>query len=257
MSDRTPIAPEAAADAASSARPGTRRCRMCGARNPGNAAWCGQCLARFEPEGEQGSPPPSEPRTRRETSSPDPAPAAGPRPGEVHGDPDAARVRDAFAASSEGLSWTCRLCDTINPLAADRCTVCGAGLAETLRPPPPRGPIRDPGTAALVSMAWPGAGHAYLGMWGQAVARAVTSAWVLAVTGIALLQQGPTAPMAVAFGLAAFALWVVAAHDAYRESLRQSSAALLRGRALLWVVVGLLVLAFAMLAAGALGARTP
>ncbi|HEX2235081.1 MAG TPA: isoaspartyl peptidase/L-asparaginase, partial [Actinomycetota bacterium] len=47
----------------------------CGARNPGNAAWCGQCLARFEPEGEQGSPPPSEPRTPRGTSSPDPAPA--------------------------------------------------------------------------------------------------------------------------------------------------------------------------------------
>jgi ribosomal protein L40E len=242
----SPVRPAARAGVAAPARltPGPpddpraapRPCPSCGARNPGGAEWCGQCLVRFEPEG--------------------PAPAGAGSGVEGRLVPGAERVHEVFRASADGVAWTCRLCDATNSLAASSCAVCGVSLAQSLRPPPPEGPIRDPGTAALVSLAWPGAGHAYLGMWGQAIARAVTNAWVLAVTALAAAQQGPAAAMSLVFALAAFAWWAIAAHDAYREALREPSAVLLRGRSLLWVVLGLLLLALVMLLAGVLAGGT-
>jgi hypothetical protein len=116
---------------------------------------------------------------------------------------------------------------------------------------------RDPNAAALLSLFLPGAGHAYLGLAGQAVARSVMSLWVVGVSLIALFSGGggAAAPVTVIFGLAAVALWLTAAHDAYREARNQSSLVLLSGRRFLYVTLGLIGVLFVVMTVGALGAR--
>jgi hypothetical protein len=111
--------------------------------------------------------------------------------------------------------------------------------------------------AALVSLFFPGAGHAYLGVWNQAIARAAMSTWVAGVAIVAALQRGvPGSGLIVAlFGLTAFALWGVAAHDAYREASDDPHAVILRPRMFLYVTVGLLFLLFVSLMAAGMSAN--
>lgn len=256
------------------------RCPACGARNAAGAEWCGQCLTRFV----QTPPPPPPP----------PAPAAGPaatppspevdpvavspsgvedftgsleellerlggtadqpgRPGEGAGEARVLSQRGAFTATDAGVLWTCAGCGTKNPLEAESCSVCGVTLAEMVRPPGKERPQRDPGTVALISLFFPGAGHAYAGMWGEFFARAVLQVWVV---GVALLaaSQGGTNLVSVVFGLAAFALWVVAAHDAYREATDDRRAVLLKGRTYMWLVLALLVVLILGIVVSTLGA---
>ncbi|CAN5663900.1 hypothetical protein BH24ACT26_BH24ACT26_01780 [soil metagenome] len=133
--------------------------------------------------------------------------------------------------------------------------MCGQTFAATLREPEPERPPRDPGVVALASLFWPGAGHALLGLWGQAIARGVTSLWVLAVMLAGALQQGLSAPISVTFGGVSFALWGIACHDAYREATRDGASVLLTPKRFLYLVLGLLVLSIAMVFVTALGAR--
>jgi hypothetical protein len=137
--------------------------------------------------------------------------------------------------------------------------VCGATLADLLRPEPPERPARDPGTAALISLAFPGAGHAYLGLWGQALARAIISVWVISVALYTAVvgAQGAAGAIPAVFGLAAFALWVVAAHDAYREAGGERGSVLLKPRYFLYLVLGLLLLLLGLIVIGSLGAARP
>lgn len=164
--------------------------------------------------------------------------------------------KGAVKATPEGFFWDCPVCDAENPMEITVCKVCGASLSSALRPPDKERPERDPGTAALISLFLPGAGHAYLGLWGDAVARAVTSLWVSAIVAISLVQ-GPNARfMAIVFGLAATALWFAGAHDAFQEASGRSSQQLLKGRAFMWVTIGLLLLLMAMVIFTALQGRS-
>jgi hypothetical protein len=110
---------------------------------------------------------------------------------------------------------------------------------------------------ALVSLFFPGAGHAYIGMWGQAVARGVISLWVVA-TSIFAAVQGATQSMiiAIVFGAVSFGLWLVSAHDAYREAQNQKSAVLLKDKLFLYLVMSLLLLSVIMVFSLATGARS-
>lgn len=119
--------------------------------------------------------------------------------------------------------------------------------------PPKQGPQRDPNTVALYSLFFPGAGHWYLDLRGQAVARAILSVWVVFVALLAGIQGSLT--LAVPFGAAAFGLWVVAAHDAYREARGESAAVILKGRMFMYVVLGLLLLMVVLLVGAGLRAR--
>lgn len=150
--------------------------------------------------------------------------------------------------------WRCSMCDTENPMDRQVCATCNAPLAETLRPPEPERPQRDPNMTALVSLFMPGAGHAYLGMWGQAVARGVISIWVVFTALVGAIHGSRL--LGVTFGSAAVALWALAAHDAYREAAGTPDAVLLKGRIFLYVVLGLLVLLMVMLFAGAMQAQS-
>jgi len=206
------------------------RCPSCGGLNPAGADWCGQCLRRFT------APPPPPPVAPRD------APAAArqvPEFREGAGGP--------VTVSEQGITWRCRLCDHDNPLAASVCEVCGSPFSATVKEPEEELPERDPNTAALVSLFFPGAGHAYLGRWPEAIGRAILSVWVAAVALVAALAERVPGAMflAVSFALAAFLLWVVASHDAYRAARREEDLSILRGRRYMYVtfaLMGLLML---------------
>jgi hypothetical protein len=211
------------------------RCPSCGAKNPPDAQWCGQCLTRFG----VAAPPP-------------PPPAAAPRsPAAVPEVTEAAPVkpgvqRGSFRSTEEGILWRCSSCETENRLEETACVVCGSGFGEAFRGPAAPRPRRDPGTTAMISLFFPGAGHAYLGMWPQAIARGIVSAWVLLMAVFfAAGGKNGSLPIGILYGLVAFGLWAVAAHDSYREASDEPRRVLLYGRRFTYLVLGLLVLLMA------------
>ena len=212
------------------------RCPSCGAKNPPGADWCGQCLKRFQ------APPPPPPVAGVRVPAPPPSPAApsaGVKPGVE---------RAGFRSTEQGILWRCSSCENENPLEEPTCTVCGLAFAESIRPPAPERLQRDPGTTAMISLFFPGAGHAYLGMWPQAIARGVVSVWVaLMALFFAIGGKGGSAPIAFLYGAAAFALWAVAAHDAFREANDEPKQVLLHGRRFTYLVLSLLMLLLASL----------
>lgn len=251
----------------------TKRCPQCGGLNPVTADWCGQCLERFTPK------PGPAPVASAPAPVPTPAPEQEPAVDieallagagapvapekQVPSRPAAAppslaavgTTHGAFTVREHGVVWTCSRCDTENPLDQQVCVVCGTTFAEVVRPKEKR-PERDPGTAALVSLFFPGAGHGYLGLWGQAIARGVLHAWVLFVVLLSVLQRGPgSGPVALVFGLAATVLWGVSAHDAYREARHEGGLVLLKGKVFLYLVLGLLVLLLVLLVSSGLRER--
>jgi hypothetical protein len=164
--------------------------------------------------------------------------------------------RGNFRSTDDGILWRCTSCDTENRLEEPACTVCGTAFAEAMRPPAADRPQRDPGTTALVSLFFPGAGHAYLGLWPQAIARAVVSVWVVLMALFFAIggKSGSTA-VAVLYGAAAFGLWMTAAHDAFREANGEPNQVLLQGRRFTYLVLGLLMLLLASLFLAALANR--
>ncbi|HJR45923.1 MAG TPA: hypothetical protein VJ927_10000 [Actinomycetota bacterium] len=245
----------------------TKRCPNCGGSNPVDAEWCGQCLERFTPKPEPEPVPETPPQPQPVSEVAPAAVAAGLLPPVTLGEAEPAErapmapppeaaigvTRGAFTVREHGVVWTCPRCENENALDAQTCAVCGTPFAEIARPKVER-PQRDPGTAALVSLFLPGAGHGYLGMWGQAVARAVLSVWVVFVVLISLLQRGRgSAMIATVFAVAATGLWAVAAHDAYREARDEASMVLLKGKVFLYLVLGLLVLLLVLLTSAGLG----
>jgi hypothetical protein len=177
-------------------------------------------------------------------------PAAAPPPETV------GTERGAFRVTPAGIVWVCAACQNENALAEQICPVCGAAFADTVREPGQERPERDPGTTAMVSLFFPGAGHAYLGMWGQAIARGILSLWAIGVFVTAALSKGtPSRLITPTFAFVAFALWVIAAHDAMREASRQPSLVLMKPRYFLYVVMGLLMVLFVLLMVGFVGAQ--
>ena len=159
--------------------------------------------------------------------------------------------RGAFTVSEGGITWTCSRCDASNPLDAPVCSVCGATFADSMRPPKQRHE-RDPNSVAMYSLFFPGAGHWSLGLKGAAIARGVLSTWVVAVAVLAGVAGSML--MAVVFGIVAFVLWAVAAHDAYREARHEERAVILHSRMFVYVVLSLLFLMGMMLVMAFLGA---
>jgi len=151
----------------------------------------------------------------------------------------------AFSVRAGEITWVCKWCEARNPLAEQSCSVCGAGFREVLKEEKQQ-VARDPGTVALISLFLPGAGHAYMGEWGQGVARAVVSMWAVLVCFFAGVQGGKGMLLAIAFGVIAFCLWVISAHDAFREASGSPALALIKGRHFLYLVLGLLGLQISM-----------
>lgn len=232
------------------------RCPSCGALNPPRSQWCGQCFARYGPTERQGdglSSGPSEiagsitqGKTLAAVEGSDYVSAPASRPPTAGGGQGPSG--DTFRVTDEGITWACLSCGTSNPLDADVCDVCGAPFAATIIPSGPERPARDPGTAALLSLFLPGAGHAYAGLWPQAVARGLVSIWIIAMVFVSAVAGGAgSSVIAGVFVVAGFAFWAVAAHDAYREAGLEGAAVFLTGRVFVFVVLALLVLLMASL----------
>jgi ribosomal protein L40E len=246
----------------------TKRCPKCGASNPETAEWCSLCLERFEAPAPPELPEPSAgtqieaPVAPPGQATPDAGAPAAPEklvPPRSSGAAAAAAITGepgAFEVTEEGIRWVCRVCGTPNGIEVQVCEVCGATFADHVRPKAER-PTRDPSTAALVSLFFPGAGHAYVGLWGQAVARAVLSLWVLLVVIVGILDKDVPGSlvMATIFGIAALGLWMIAAHDAFREASNDTGRVLLRGKRFLYVVLGLMALLFVAMFIALLSAR--
>lgn len=247
------------------------RCPRCGATNPVEAEWCGQCFERFATE-ESGAarddaPARSDERAAARAALSDlagAAPTTGRKPPppppparSASTDKPARTTAGAFTFEGDRMSWTCGRCDAVNDFENNACSVCGATFADAIKPDQASQPTRDANTAALLSLFMPGGGHAYIGMWGQGIARAVISVWVVTVAIFAAAQSAPQAKiMGALFGVAATALWVIAAHDAYREASNAPRRVILKPKTFLYVVLGLLLMSVVMVFSTALGVRT-
>lgn len=261
------------------------RCEACGALNPPDARWCNQCLVRFdtaapestsEPVQPEPAPPEAEAPASDATVTPiRPEVADGP-PAEIvdlydnlptaadaspHA-PPAATVskgegsqRGPFVVTDGGVVWTCSTCGSTNALDAEICSTCGAPLKATIAPDEEPGVRRDPRVTMFIAAGFPGAGHAYLKQWGQAVARAAIALWALVAVaaGLSLDARGGR-PMAFVILLGVAGFWAVAVHDAMREAEGKPKEALLKGRSFLWVVLGLLGLQLVQILLGATSA---
>jgi hypothetical protein len=164
--------------------------------------------------------------------------------------------KGAFRVTDEGVFWTCPSCETENPLEQERCSACNTPFRTTLQVGGESDrPQRDPGKTAVYSLLMPGAGHAYLGMWGQAIARGVLSIWAVFTALMGAMQQKGGLVIAIVFGMAAVGLWVVSAHDAYREAEGNPGMVLLKGKAYMYVVMGLLLVLVVLLVGAGLTAQ--
>ncbi len=247
------------------------RCPKCGGLNRAGAEWCGQCLERFVPPkpleirggtAGGGPPPPPPPpgslqpqallsELSQIESSTEPTlsempPSNESSPNTTAASPQSQADGKAFLVGKDGISWTCKHCETQNSIETDHCSVCGMSFADLLRAAAPDRPKRDPNTVALISLFWPGAGHGYIGQWGQAIVRAVVSLLLLVVAGLSFAQAGLGA-MAATFTGISFLFWAVTVHDSFQESSNAPSKVVLKGRSMLWLVMGILALLMVML----------
>ena len=210
------------------ATPGLVRCPRCGAGNPADAEWCGQCLTRFDED-------PVEPS--EEVSMPEIA--------KTGGEP----------------TWICPACDTANPIEATVCSRCGSAftsfLSEGTEPPAPK-PVPQ-GRAVTLTAILPGLGHWSMGRTGLGLARGLLYVWTLSLS-LLLLIRPPSAGGAVVrlvgvvFLLAAAGVWVVSMMETMRL-VEGDDRPVLPPKALTWVAAGLSVILFMGLLGSALAGR--
>ena len=200
------------------------RCPNCNAVNPDGAGFCSLCLTPFTAKEEAPAP-------EIEALAADEGPAQEP----VVSPPAAA-------------GWTCTICGAVNPVAEDVCRDCGTSLFDSLRRS--EGDARQQAledkssnVAAALSLV-PGAGHFYLGLVGQGVARFILFIWWFGSAAVLPDSRGPVAIVRVLLFLGAVALILVTALDSYRAVEEPGSGPILDRRLMLYsslAVVGLLV----------------
>lgn len=210
------------------ATPGLVRCPRCGAGNPADAEWCGQCLTRFD----AGPVEPSE-----EVSMPEIAKAGG--------EP----------------TWICPACDTQNPIEAEACRRCGSAftsfLSEGRAPAAPK--VSGPGPLVALTAVLPGLGHWSMGRRGLGAARALLYLWTLGLSLLLLIRPPSNGGavvrlVGVVFLLAAAGVWVVAMMETMRL-VEGDERPVIPPKALTWVAAGLSVILFMGLLGAALAGR--
>lgn len=193
-----------------------RRCPHCGALVADDAEWCGQCLERL--------------------------PLEAPAPQAV--EPAAARRGPAPDGSPREPTWPCPACGQVNPIALDRCEVCGTPFGQLFAEPEPRVEIA-PARAMAWSLVWPGLGHWKAGRRLDGVARMALFAWTTGTVVVFLVSRpeegfGSGATLFSLFLVASVMLYVVSAIDARRIAADEEP--FVSSRLLLWTSVGLVVI---------------
>jgi hypothetical protein len=143
--------------------------------------------------------------------------------------------------------WPCGACGGRNPIEADTCATCGTPFARLMRGESEPAAV-DPPSALKRSLLFPGLGHRLVGRGADGLARGVlfviASAMAL-LTGLANRNAITTVTFVVFTGTA-IAAYVGTALEAKR--LAAGGGLLVSSRALLWGVVGLVVVSLVLLA---------
>ena len=206
------------------------RCPKCGALVTADADWCGQC---YEP-------------LRREADAPAAAATASTATGTRRTGPIPTPGGGVVELGEDAASWTCPVCEEVNPIAASICVVCGTPFARLFAEPEERGPTMDPERAAVWSLVFPGLGHWKLGHRADAIARFVLFGWtfgtlcVLIVSRLGKGGMGPTFALFVLFASSSALVYALSVLDAYR--LAKGEEPVVGTRMLLWSSAGLVIL---------------
>jgi hypothetical protein len=187
------------------------RCPACGAHNPAEAAWCGQCYVQLG-GAPQDAEAPRPDASRSELARPDPPrPVAAPTARHTPEQATAtAPVDDRPVRTRDGeVEWRCARCGGWSPLVAPSCPVCGtARRGFEVASSPARTTVDLPRPVLVVATAVvPGLGHLLAGRTGTGTARSVL-ALLWGIAGLALVTGA--APVAGAILLAGWATLVVA-----------------------------------------------
>ena len=204
-----------------------RRCPSCDALVAPDAEWCGQCFADL--------------RSRDEAQ---PASAAPPARGGTAEDGDDVAASDVDARAW----WPCAVCGARNPIELDACARCGTPFADLMRDAP-EVKSAEPKEALAWSLIFPGLGHRAAGRPLDGLARGVlfgVSFAMALLMGVAGVRSGPTFGVFVLFLVTALVVYGGSAYEAYR--IAEGGDVLISSRALLWVLVGLILLSVVMLA---------
>jgi len=192
------------------------RCPHCGALVAADAEWCGQCLLPLR------------------APEPEPEPQAR------------APVRPAREGGRSEPTWACPTCEHENPIALERCEVCGTPFARLFTEPEPE--MRIPASSAMAwSLAWPGLGHYRAGRRIDGVARMVLFAWTFGTVLVLLVSRaglGRGAPLLGLYAVASLGLYVLSAVDARRVAAGEEP--VVGSRPLLWASVALVVLSIVL-----------
>jgi ribosomal protein L40E len=198
-------------------------CSQCGARNPAEIEWCGQCFASLaDAAGNEPDVPTID--YPNETLNED-------QPGVLLTEiPPPADAEQQTQASTEPTpsSWVCPVCETPNPLEAQECSACGTSIYTAFGATDDEKVQVDPQQALFRSVMFPGLGHAYAkqGLLGSAIGGLTLMALGF---GIALVAIG-VGTFGWPLVLLALGIWVAAAFDAFRIASGQSGGLLLRPR---------------------------
>ena len=198
------------------------KCSTCGATNADSAIWCNQCYASFaEPKAEVEAPP----------VVTDLAPSQPERSAEAGGSVVTRQLPDPT-----GAGWTCKSCDSPNPIDSNECTVCGASIYNTFGAEEKERPDVEPRSILLWALFLPGMGHAKTGNG----LLGLTLAALILFSGIAAASFASGSQVAAAsfFGIAHLGLWAVSVVDAL--SLANGNRPMLYGRRIT-IVAGTLV----------------
>jgi hypothetical protein len=197
-----------------------RRCPSCEALVSPDAEWCGQCFASLV------------------EAPPEPAP------------PTVAAPPEPIGAQGEGArpGWPCGVCGTWNAIEADACLTCGTPFATLMREDPER-PQVEPKDAVAWSLLFPGLGHRAAGRSTDGVARGVVFGLAFGMSllvGFAGVRSGPAFGVFLLLLGSGLAIYILSAFEAYR--LASGEDLLVSSRVLMWILVGVIFLAIALLA---------
>lgn len=206
-----------------------RRCPSCQALVAADATWCGQCFASLVE--------PTLPEEQAPAHSP--APAKGAAPG---------------AGRAEAY-WPCGVCGARNPIEAETCATCGTPFAQVMRETPTARTV-DPKDAVTASLLFPGLGHRKVGHGMDGLARGILfglSFGMALLVGISGTGSPALFMVFVLFLVTALAVYAFSAYEA--SHLAKGGDVLISSRALLWVLVGLVMLSTLLLAMAVLSAN--
>lgn len=204
-------------------------CSQCGARNPAEAEWCGQCYASLHEQIDSGD---QRPPAEELADNPPIAAEEVPAPASA----EVATGRPEGAPGPKSKTWQCAVCETPNPLEVEHCSACGSSIYRAFGAEVEEDVRVDPQQALLRSAIFPGLGHAYAkqGLLGSAIG------------GLTLMSLGFGIGL-VASGVGNFGwpllfeslgVWVAAAYDAYRLAGGQEPNTLLLKPRVITALVG-------------------